>query len=306
MARVSMTQNYFEDAIPLLESGIKLAPQRTDLHAALGESYFMAGKTEKAIEEFQKLIELEPSARSYAFIGLSYRHLGRFDEALKYFEQGLKQDPHNTSCLFSIGYIEERQGNYERAEGLFQQTLRSNPDFAEALLELANLRVKDKKFAEAVDLLRRFVKVSRSPADGYYKLAMAERSLHQTAAAQRDLNVFQTLSKNAATGPYPYQHLFDYLDNRSKLSVQARTQQDVDELNEQIQKHPGQPRDLYLLAETYLKLGKLDAARNLIKSARTTIAPRPASAYCSRVTACTMTPYSTSKPRSAPIPIPTT
>ncbi len=264
MARVSMTQNYFEDAIPLLESGLTIAPQRADLHAALGESYFMAGKTEKAIVEFQRLIELDPSARSYAFMGLSYRHLGRFDEALKYFEEGLKLDPHNTSCLFNTGYIEERQGNYARAEDLFQQTLHSNPDFAEALLELANLRVKDKKFAEAVDLLRRFVKVSRDPADGYYKLAMAERSLHQTDAAQRDLSVFQTLSKNAATGPYPYQHLFDYLDNRSKLSSQARTQLDVDELTEQIQKHPGQPQDLYMLAETYLKLGKPAAARETI------------------------------------------
>jgi tetratricopeptide (TPR) repeat protein len=264
MARVSMTQNYFEDAIPLLESGLKIAPQRADLHAALGESYFMAGKTEKAIEEFQKLIELDPSARSYAFMGLSYRHLGRFDKGLKYFEEGLKQDPHNISCLFNIGYIEERQGNYARAEYLFQQALRSNPDFPEALLELANLRVKDKKFVEAVDLLRRFVKVSRDPADGYYKLAMAERRLHQTAAAQRDLNVFQTLSKNAPTGPYPYQHLFDYLDSRSKLSPQARTQLDVVELNEEIKKHPGQPQDLYLLAETYLKLGQAAEARETI------------------------------------------
>jgi tetratricopeptide (TPR) repeat protein len=264
MARVSMTQNYFEDAIPLLESGLKLAPQRADLHAALGESYFMAGKTEKAIVEFQKLIDLDPSARSYAFMGLSYRHLGRFDEALKYFELGLRQDPHNTSCLFNVGYIAERQGNYARAEELFQQALRSNPDFPEALLELANLRSKDKKFAEAAELLRRFVKVSRNPADGYYKLAMAERSLHQPAAAQRDLNVFQTLSKNAATGPYPYQHLFDYLENRSRLSSKERTELDVSELTEQIQKHPGQPQDLYLLAETYLKLGKLGTARETI------------------------------------------
>ncbi len=264
MARVSMTQNYFEDAIPLLESGLKIAPRRADLHAALGESYFMAGKTEKAIEEFQKLIELDPSARSYAFMGLSYRHLGRFDEALKYFEEGLKQDPHNTSCLFNVGYIAERQGNYARAEELFQQALRSNPDFPEALLELANLRSKDKKFAEAAELLRRFVKVSRNPADGYYKLAMAERSLHQTAAAQRDLNVFQTLSKNAATGPYPYQHLFDYLDNRSTLSSKERTELDVTELTEQIRKHPGQTQDLYLLAETYLKLGKPDTARETV------------------------------------------
>lgn len=264
MARVSMTQNYFEDAIPLLESGVAIAPQRPDLHAALGESYFMAGKTEKAIAEFQKLIELDPSARSYAFMGLSYRHLGRFDEARKYFDEGLKLDPHNTSCLFNVGFIEERQGNDAKAEDYFQRALNVNSDFPEALLELANLRMKNKKFADAVDLLHRYVKISRDPADGYYKLAMAERGLHQTAAAQRDLSVFQTLSKNTKAGPYPYQHLFDYVDNRAQLTPKEQTQLDVTQLKEQIEKHPGQPRDLYALAETYLKLGQVAEARNAI------------------------------------------
>jgi tetratricopeptide (TPR) repeat protein len=264
LARVSMTQNYFEDAIPLLESGIKIAPKRADLRAALGECFFMSGKTERAIEEFNQLVELDPSAGSYAFLGLSYRHLGRFDEAKNYFQEGLKHDPHNASCLFNLGFIEERQGNEARAEEFFQQAIRSNPNFADALLELANLRIAKQKFLEAADLLRRYVRVSRQPATGYYKLAMVERSLHQMDAAQRDLSVFQTLSKNASTGPYPYQHLFDYLDNRANLTPQARTQEDLAQLIEQTQKHPDQPQDLYLLAETYLKLGKLQEARNTI------------------------------------------
>ncbi|HTT19318.1 MAG TPA: tetratricopeptide repeat protein [Candidatus Sulfotelmatobacter sp.] len=264
LARISMMQNYFEDAIPLLESGVKLAPQRADLHAALGESYFMSGKTEKAIEEFKNLIALDPSARSYAFMGLSYRHLGRFEEATKYFNEGLRLDPHNATCLYNLGFIEERQGNTARADELFQQALRYNPDYSDALLELANLRVKDKKYAEAAELLRHYVKVGHDVATGYYKLAMVERSLHQTAAAQRDLNVFQTLSKNSSTGPMPYQHLFDYLNNRSQLSAQARTELDVAELNEQIKKHPGQTQDLYLLAETYLKLGDVSKAREVV------------------------------------------
>jgi tetratricopeptide (TPR) repeat protein len=263
-ARVSMTQNYYEDAIPLLESGIKIAPQRPDLHAALGESYFMSGKVEKAIDEFKTLIALEPSARSYTFMGLSYRHLGRFDEALKYFNEGLKLNPRDAACLFNVGFIEERQGNSVRADEFFQRALRSNPDFSEALLELANLRMKDKKYAEAADLLRRYVKVSRDAATGYYKLAMVERALHQTAAAERDLSVFQTLSKNSPSGPMPYQHLFDYLNNRSELSPQARSQLDLTELNEQIKKHPGQSQDLYLLAETYLKLGDVEKANDTI------------------------------------------
>lgn len=264
LARVSMGQNYFEDAIPLLESGLQIAPKRADLRAALGESYFMSGKTEKAIEHFKALIAVEPSAASYAFMGLSYRHLGRFDEAKKYFREGLKLDRRNASCLFNMGYIEERQGNHAAAEAFFQEALKSNPDFSEALLELANLRIANKRFEDAAELLRRYVKVSRDPASGYYKLAMVERSLHQTEAAQRDLNVFQTLSKNSSTGPYPYQHLFDYLDNRATLSAPERAQLDLTQLTEQIQKHPDQPQDLYLLAETYLKLGKLEDARKAI------------------------------------------
>ena len=264
LARVSMSQNYFEDAIPLLESGLKVTPQRADLRAALGESYFMSGKTEKAIDEFKKLIDVDPSARSYAFMGLSYRHLGRFDEAKKYFQEGLKLDRHNSSCLFNMGFIEERQGDHAAAQQKFEEVLRDNPDFSEALLELANLQVADKKFESAAQLLKRYVHVSRDPASGYYKLAMVERSLHQMEAAQRDLSVFQTLSKNASAGPYPYQHLFDYLNNRSALNAQDQTQLDVTELTAQIKKHPDQPRDLYLLAEANLKLAQVDEARKAI------------------------------------------
>jgi tetratricopeptide (TPR) repeat protein len=264
MARVSMSQNYYEDAIPLLESGVAIAPQRADLLAALGESYFMAGKVDKAIEQFQKLIKLDPSARSYVYLGISYRHLGRFDEAKQYFQDGLKLDPHNSACLFNLGFIAERQGDDAKAEAMFQQALRSNPDHGGALLELANLRIASKKYAEAADLLRKYVEVSHSPATGYYKLAMVERSLHQTEAADRDLKVFQTLSKDVPTGPYPYEHLFDNLDNRSKLAPQAQNQYDITQLQDEISKHPDQPEDLYLLAEAYLKTGKKAEAKDTI------------------------------------------
>lgn len=269
LGRVSMSQNYFEDAIPLLESGSKLAPRRADLRAALGESYFMAGKADKAIEVFNQLIDLDPSARSYASLGLSYRHLGRFDEARKNFTQGLKLDAKNTVCLFNLGYIESRQGNQVKAEEYFQRAIKINPNYADALMELANLRINSKNYGlrrqeEAAGYLQRYVKIARDPAPGYYKLAMVERGLKQFDAAQRDLNVFQTLSKNTSPGPYPYQHLFDYLDERGTLSGRERTQLDLTELENQTKTHPGRPQDLYLLAEAYLKLANVDDARKTI------------------------------------------
>ena len=88
MAQVSMSQNYYEDAIPLLESGLAIAPQRSDLLAALGESYFMSGKVDKAIEEFQKLIKSNLRRAPTRFLASLTSSLGRFDEAKQYFQRG--------------------------------------------------------------------------------------------------------------------------------------------------------------------------------------------------------------------------
>jgi tetratricopeptide (TPR) repeat protein len=264
MAQIGISRHYYEDAIPLLESGLQIAPQRFDLRAALGESYYMSGKVDQAIEEFKRLIDAEPSARSYLFLGLSYTHLGRFDEAKQSFQNGLKFDPRNSACLFNLGYIAERQGDSAGAAAIFQKVLLSNPNFPDALLELAKLRLESKRFAEAEELLRRYVRVSSSPATGYYQLAMAERSLHQTAAADRDLQLFQTLSKNVTVSSNPYEHVFEYLDSRSKLDPGVRDQQDLAGLIDEAGKHPDQPEVQYLLAEAYLKAGKVDEARSTI------------------------------------------
>jgi tetratricopeptide (TPR) repeat protein len=264
MARVSMSQNYFEDAIPLLESGLAIAPQRSDLMAALGESYVMADKISKAIAEFEKLIAVDPSARSYAFLGVAYRHLGRFDDARRAFQEGLKLDPDNSACLYNLGAIAARQGDPVLAETLLQKALHSSPDFAPTLLELASLRIASNKNEEAAAMLRKYVAVSQTPATGYYKLAMLERSMHQPEAANRDLKVFQTLSKNTSAGPMPYEHLFDYLDNRAQLAPQAQNQFDLAQLQDEVVKHPNQPEDLYLLAEAYLKTGKRAEAKDTL------------------------------------------
>jgi len=264
MAKTSMSQDYFEDAIPLLEDGVKVAPRRADLIAALGESYFMAGRADKAIEQFTSLLAVENSARSYSFLGLAYRNSGRFDEAKRYFQQGLKLDPRNVSCLYNLGLIAQSQGNSLDAEAFFHQALRADPNFPDALLGLANMRIAGRKFPEAEELLREYIRVGHDPATGYYKLAMVERNLHDSAAADRDLDTFKTLSKNAPTGPLPYQHLFDYLDNRSKLAPTARDQLDITDLTEEVKRHPDQPRALYLLAEAYLKTGNIEEARRTI------------------------------------------
>jgi len=264
MARLSMKQSFYEDAIPLLEEGLKVVPNRPKLLAALGECYFMAGKVDNAKDTFQTLIQVDPSARSYAFMALCYRHQGQFDEAVKYLEQGLKADPHDVSCLYNLGYIASRQGQYDLGEKWLKQALDVDPNYAEALLELANLKMHQKKFEEAVPLLRKCAQLQPHPAPVYYRLQAAERDLHQTEAAERDLKIFQTLSRDPNPLPFPFQNIFAYLDQRADLTPQQQTRFDVEQLEREVKVHSGRPQNLYFLAEAYLKLGRVEDAKQSI------------------------------------------
>jgi len=62
----------------------------------------------------------------------------------------------------------------------------------------------------------------------------------------------------------PYQHLFDFLDNRARLPPPAREQLDVQQVAAEAKQRPDQPENLYFLAETYLKAGKVDEAKAVI------------------------------------------
>lgn len=264
MARLAMKQHYYEDAIPLLDEGIKVAPERADLHAALGESYFLAGRVDKAFQEFQTLIKIHPVAPSYAFMGLYYRHLGQFDEAEKYFKLGLAQDPANAACLYNMGFIANHQGNYAQAESWLEKALRADPEYTEALSELGAVKMSEKKYSEAISLLRKCTQIDTNPAPVYYRLMTAERKDHQLQAADRDLKIFQTLSKDPNPGPYPFEQLFDYLNKRAGLPAVDKAKVDVGDLQKEIEAHPDRPRNFYMLAEAWLKLGKRDEAEKAV------------------------------------------
>jgi tetratricopeptide (TPR) repeat protein len=197
-------------------------------------------------------------------MGLCYRYLNRFDDARKYFDEGLKKDPRNAVCLFNLGFIESMQGSYPQAERLLEESLKASPDYADALYELGKVKMAEKKYNEAIPLLRRCASLETKKAQVYFNLANAERQAHQDKAAARDLKVFQTLSKDAENEPYPFQHFLEAMNQRASLPPRQKAENDLQELLSLDARNPGDPRTLYLLAETYLKLRRVGEARQRV------------------------------------------
>jgi tetratricopeptide (TPR) repeat protein len=138
-------------------------------------------------------------------------------------------------------------------------------DYPEAVFELGNLKLDQQKFEEAASLFRHYVEVSSKSAQGYYKLAMAEHRLRDNADADREMNIFRTLSKSPPPAPYPLQHLFDYLGKRNALTAEQRDVSDIRTLEAEVQQHPDRPRSLYLLAEALLTEGRTSDALQVLQ-----------------------------------------
>ena len=84
----------YERALEVLAKGALIDDQRTDIFNLMGFCNFMLKNHKTAIENFKKVIEIDPSsAIDYANIASNYRDLGNTEMAIKYYKMTLSIDP---------------------------------------------------------------------------------------------------------------------------------------------------------------------------------------------------------------------
>jgi adenylate cyclase len=70
-------------------------------HFALGYLAFTARKTDDAVREFQRALDLNPNfAAAYGYLGWAVVFDGRYEEATEYFQQAFRMSPHDPLIAF--------------------------------------------------------------------------------------------------------------------------------------------------------------------------------------------------------------
>jgi tetratricopeptide (TPR) repeat protein len=97
--------------------------------------------------------------------GWSYYRMGKIDEAMAAFHEGLRSEPYNPRCLTGLGYCELRSGDVKMAEEHFKAAVDQVPDKLDAIvgLGLAELRLGNK--SEAADQFRNALRLHPNDDD---------------------------------------------------------------------------------------------------------------------------------------------
>ncbi|MFY8136978.1 MAG: tetratricopeptide repeat protein [Flavobacteriales bacterium] len=117
------------EGITILREIVSKDDANIDAHYWLGVFSVKSGQYDKAIERFNKVIDINPEyLAAYIDMGGLYMELDSAEKALTYFKEGVAIDSTNNYALLFAAQTEEKLERYEEAKKSYEQLLRHNTD----------------------------------------------------------------------------------------------------------------------------------------------------------------------------------
>ena len=132
---------------------------------------FVISKTKNYLKKFPRIAIL------YNLLGSSYQKIGKQDEAINVFNDGLKIDPNNVSFSNNLGNSYKYSLNYKKAESIFKNIIKKYPKYTNAYVNLGNLKRDINNFEEAIRLYEKADETSPNHFVILYSLALAYQGI---------------------------------------------------------------------------------------------------------------------------------
>jgi len=167
------------EAEDIFQRVIKTKPDYASAHIDLGLLYIQMGEAEKAVPELEEGSRLAPE-RTDATAALAgvLRDQARStsgedpEKALSFLLRAHKLVPNDPDVLSDLGMVELRMSLFPDAIEAFQQALKSRSDDARAIYGLGRSFMELAKFQEAHEQFVHYVAMRPDDASGHYALGM--------------------------------------------------------------------------------------------------------------------------------------
>lgn len=118
----------YEKALELFQKAIELNPEFTEGYNNLGLTYTEMSQEEKATEAFKKAIELNPNlAATYNNLGYAFYRLGSYTEAIEMYQEAIGRSKDNSAAYTNLGNAHYKLDRIDDAIEAWSTALRIDP-----------------------------------------------------------------------------------------------------------------------------------------------------------------------------------
>jgi tetratricopeptide (TPR) repeat protein len=198
-----------EDLIASLQKVLELYPDHAQAHHDLGGAYYQSEDNDKALEHYQKAVDLDPENGIYqrSLADYFYTVAGRVEDALGLYKKILGKQPGNLEAALMAGHISVALKNFDDAEQFYKQALEIEPWNQDAGQLLEKLQNRQKEIDRPLSVEEQYADIMSMINDGRTEDAVGEieillESNPDFALAHNDLGVLyyqQGASEKALT-----------------------------------------------------------------------------------------------------------
>jgi len=181
---LAMELKEWEKARQAFLSGVSLAPELPLGYTYLGMLYREQGDSNRAIEYYERGLEIKEDATTYTLLGAARCDLGMIEAAQSSFCKAINLDPNDEEAYYNLG-VTHRYKHPEKAISLFEKSLKLDPQYALAHSELGWLFKRLGRLPEAENHLRKAIKLDDSDGWSYIYLGNLLWTQKKISAAEQ-------------------------------------------------------------------------------------------------------------------------
>ncbi|PYX93160.1 MAG: hypothetical protein DMG67_04940 [Acidobacteria bacterium] len=175
MGKIYFIEGDFQKAADDLQAALKLEPD-FDVAYSLALADLKLKKIVEANVLFDEMLaSIKPSAELHALIGVAYRETGYLDQAVTHFAKAVSLDakhPHAHASL-ALTYLLQGPQKYTEAGEQFEAELAIDPDDYASNYFLGIIRLREHKLAEAEKWFDQATKLRPDDPDAFFNLGQA-------------------------------------------------------------------------------------------------------------------------------------
>jgi Tfp pilus assembly protein PilF len=184
-------------SIEVKQEGEKERPFASEIltHFNLGVQFYNQREFLKAIQSYQKVIELDPTyIEAYNNLGIIYQEIGDFDRAFRAYQRSIEINPQYEKGHNNLGILFYLKGRNEEALEAFQKALAINSNNIESHINLGVLYKKQGQLNKAIESYQKALDINPLHREIHYNIALLYEQLENIELAIGHYQQFIKLS----------------------------------------------------------------------------------------------------------------
>ena len=161
----------WRDRYTFWSDALKKAPDSPFVHFGMGTNYYRSKEYDKAISEYKRAIELNPSYFDpYQMLGIVYFRIGRSEEAIKYLKMAIKIEPKNATLYYNLGVAYAKLKRFHDAEEEFKAATIIWPEYSAPYVGIGRIEEINGNNGKAIDAYRKALSLDPSNKEARMRL----------------------------------------------------------------------------------------------------------------------------------------